>query len=248
MKTAVGIDPSWVLTHPTGISIMEDAGDGWTVTSTTAAIMDIDAIRAGFPTPSNQPVAGAVGTPLWIPNETGIRECDHQVVSRYIDRKIGVYPCNSVIAARRGWKTIDIRVALEDAGYVEAPAAAPAVYFETYPHPALVNLLDLPSRPEYKKGRIADRHRGLQRLGRHLHDLATTRGIRFADDRTRRATIPTDLEALGGRDLKLVEDRLDAFVCAVIAADWLDFGRDGNEIIGAPGQGLMIFPDARASD
>ena len=248
MKTAVGIDPSWVLTHPTGICVMEDAGDGWTVTSTTASITDIDAIRAAIPEPSGQPIAVSVDAPLWIPNETGIRECDRQVVSRYIDRKIGVYPCNRVIAARRGWKTVDIRVALEDAGYIEAPHAAPAVYFETYPHPALVNLLDLPTRPEYKKGRIADRRRGLQRLGEQLHDLARARGIRFVDDATRRAAIPIDLDALRDRELKMAEDRLDAFVCAVIAAEWLDFGRDGNEIIGAPGQGLMIFPGGRATD
>jgi predicted RNase H-like nuclease len=244
MKTAVGIDPSWVLTHPTGICVMEDAGEGWTVNSTTASIMDIAAIRAALPAPTEHPIAVSVDAPLWIPNATGIRECDRQVVSRYIDRKIGVYPCNSVIAARRGWKTVDIRVALEDAGYVEAPHEAPAVYFETYPHPALVNLLDLPARPEYKKGRIADRRRGLQRLGEQLHDLATSRGVAFRDEAVLRATIPADLDALRGRELKMAEDRLDAFVCAVIAADWLDFGRDGNEIIGAPGQGLMIFPGA----
>ena len=248
MKTAIGIDPSWVLTHPTGICVMQHDGDRWTVASTEAAVMDIPAIRAAVPEPSGQPVAVAVDAPLWIPNETGIRECDRQVVSRYINRKIGVYPCNSVIAARRGWKTVDIRVALEDAGYVEAPAAAPAVYFETYPHPALVNMLDLPARPEYKKGRIADRRKGLRRLGEQLRDYAAANGIDFHDDATLQATIPADIDSLGGRELKMAEDRLDAFVCALIAAHWMDLGEDENEIIGSPGQGLMIFPRGRSAD
>ncbi len=32
MKTAIGLDPSWVRTHPTGICAIEDANDGRTVT------------------------------------------------------------------------------------------------------------------------------------------------------------------------------------------------------------------------
>ena len=248
MKTAVGIDPSWVLRHPTGICALQGDGDGWTVSEIHASVMSIDDILAAVLRHAGDATVVAVDAPLWIPNATGIRECDRQVVSRYIRRKIGVYPCNSTIAVRRGWKTIDIRVVLEEEGYVEAPAAGPAIYFETYPHPALVNMLDLPVRPEYKKGRIESRRQGLRRLGEQLLDYAAAHQIRFPDDATLQATIPVDVESLRGRELKMAEDRLDAFVCAMIAAAWMDWGEAGNEIIGAPGQGMMIFPRGRSAD
>jgi predicted RNase H-like nuclease len=245
MNTAIGIDPSWVLTHPTGICAIESAGDGWTVISTHASVMTVDHISASVATYPGDPAVVAVDAPLWIPNRTGIRDCDREVVSRYIRRKIGVYPCNNTIASRRGWKTVDIRIALQQVGFVEAPAAGPSVYFETYPHPALVNMLDLPFRPEYKKGRIANRRAGLHQLGEQLLAYASANAVTFKDPTVRDATIPPDVNVLNGRELKLAEDRLDAFVCALIAMSWIEFGPPGNEIIGAPGQGMMIFPRPR---
>jgi predicted RNase H-like nuclease len=179
MKAAIGIDPSWVVTHPTGICAIKDAGDGWTVISTEASVMTVDHIAAAVTDYPGDHSVVAVDAPLWIPNRTGIRECDREVVSRYIRRKIGVYPSNGTIASRRGWKTVDIRIALEQAGYVEAPDAGPSVYFETYPHPALVNMLDLPFRPEYKKGKIATRRAGLHLLGEQLLAYAAVNKVTF---------------------------------------------------------------------
>ena len=49
--------------------------------------------------------------------------------------------------------------------------------------------------------------------------------------------------ALEGRKaLKAAEDAIDAVVCAFCAASWLELGASGNEIIGSPGHGMMIFP------
>lgn len=245
MKLAIGIDPSWVLTHPTGMCAIESRGDGWSVASTHASIMSIDDISAAVARHPGDPAVVAVDAPLWIPNATGIRDCDREIISRYISRKSGVYPCNSTIAARRRWQTTAIRVALEQLGFVEAPATGPSVYFETYPHPALVNMLDLPFRPEYKKGRIASRRAGLHRLGQQLLAYAAANDVTFRDRAVRDATIPPDVEALRGRALKKAEDRLDAFVCALIAVSWIESGRPGNEIIGIPGRGMMIFPSPR---
>ena len=242
MKTAIGIDPSWVLTHPTGICAIESDGDGWTVTTTYASVMTVDDSSAAVARHAGDPTVVAVDAPLWIPNETGIRDCDREVARRYSNRKIGVHACNRTIAARGGWRTTAIRRALEEAGFIEAPARGPSVYFETYPHPALVNMLDLPVRPEYKKGKVANRRTGLQRLGKQLLAYAAANHITFKDRDVRDATFPAGVDVLPGRELKLAEDRLDAFVCALIAVSWIESGRLGNEIIGAPGRGMMIFP------
>jgi predicted RNase H-like nuclease len=103
----------------------------------------------------------------------------------------------------------------------------------------------LPFRPEYKKGRLANRRAGLHQLGEQLLAYASANAVTFKDPTVRDATIPPDVNVLNGRELKLAEDRLDAFVCALIAMSWIEFGPPGNEIIGAPGQGMMIFPRPR---
>ena len=59
MNTAIGIDPSWVLTHPTGICAIESAGDGWTVISTHASVMTVDHISASVATYPGDPAVVA---------------------------------------------------------------------------------------------------------------------------------------------------------------------------------------------
>ncbi len=209
--------------------------------------MTIDDISAAVARYPGDPAVVAVDAALWIPNKTGIRDCDREVVSRYISRKISFCLCNSTIAARRGWKTVDIRIALEQDGFVEAPTNGPSIYFETYPHPTLVNMLDLPFRPEYKKGKIAFRRAGLRQLGEQLLAYASANGTTFKDRDIRDATVPSEIDALNGREFKLAEDRLDAFVCALIAISWIESGVPGNEIIGNSGQGTIIFPNPHRS-
>jgi pyridoxamine 5'-phosphate oxidase len=56
-----------------------------------------------------------------------------------------------------------------------------------------------------------------------------------------------DLAALpaiphGGRELKAVEDQLDAILAAYIAAHWWYWGRERNDVLGDSKQGYMIVP------
>ena len=125
---------------------------------------------------------------------------------------------------------------------MEAPVRSDRVFFETYPHPAIVNVLRLDRRVAYKKGRVGHRRRKLAWLGRKLLGELPMRSPRVLDTAALSFVLGRDLEPSKGKALKAAEDAIDAVVCAFCAASWLKLGASGNEIIGSPGHGMMIFP------
>ena len=162
----------------------------------------------------------------------------------YWSFKIGVYPCNKALFAKRPRSRL-IRDRLEgEFGFSEAmtDTEASLTYFETYPHPAIVNLLGLPERIAYKKGRVADRRAGLVRLARGLRRSLPTARPAVAANSELDALLVRDWRRLRGRHLKAAEDEIDALVCAYAAARWFAAGPRGSEIYGQPGQGMLIFP------
>tara|TARA_B100001123_G_scaffold449509_1_gene615139 strand:- start:3362 stop:3958 length:597 start_codon:yes stop_codon:yes gene_type:complete len=183
----------------------------------------------------------AVDAPLWIPNQIGIRNCDRQIIKDYHKFKIGVYPCNKTIANKRNWKTTSIRKVLSQEGYSEA-ANHGLAYFETYPHPALVNILDLKERPLYKKGDLTSRYSALSSIGKLLLNRVTNGNPKVRPDKLLLQLLQPEFDTLSLKTFKSAEDQFDAFVCAYCAAYWSDLGISQSTIVGDMSAGLMIFP------
>lgn len=178
--------------------------------------------------PAVQAAMVAVDAPLIIPNPRGMRPCDrqsHQVLGRY---HAGCYPANqqSPFASH----TTGFSAALSQRGFRHAPAIAPQepgrFQIEVFPHATAIALFQLGQIIKYKKGRLAERAKGLARLrdlmATHLPHCEPPLALNLS------AEIPTT-----GQGLKALEDQLDAVLCAYTAAYWWYWGRDRHWVLGS---------------
>lgn len=153
--------------------------------------------------------------PLLVPNETGSRPCDRAVASAYGARGAGPHPANRSLFIERFGRVRgeDLARRFATLGFGGPFEHGDRVLIEVYPHPGIVEAFGLPARLAYKKGSIAARRSGLLELRAHLDTLATARPALSGP----RVEIPTGAT---GRQLKSIEDRLDARFCAWTAASW----------------------------
>jgi hypothetical protein len=139
----------------------------------------------------------------------------------------------------RGARIWDLLRALEGNGYVHDPIAIPSAkegryYFECYPHPALLGLFDLDRIIKYKvRHKDADGWRVLIGL---LRSQATAElPIRNICSFVR--------EGLAHN--KENEDKVDAVICAYIAAYWWKFGVCRSTLIGDLSSGYIVTPHGK---
>ncbi|MGK2966587.1 MAG: DUF429 domain-containing protein, partial [Tepidiformaceae bacterium] len=140
---------------------------------------------------------------------------------------------------------------LKDAGFDTFPSFAWAecerpvrVAFEMYPHAAHVEMFDLARRLTYKKGRVCVRREGLA-----VYQMYLVRLLRRDMPKVLEAPEVGELLSPGvlearGRDLKAVEDKLDALTCAVVAWHSWKHGADGMRMFG-DANGYIAVPRRR---
>ncbi|MGQ0552702.1 MAG: GNAT family N-acetyltransferase [Planctomycetota bacterium] len=234
----LGLDLAWSPRNPSGavaLHPVEGEGIGGPSTVSYAAAEPLtlrsDEEILGW---TAQQAAGAelivlaIDAPLLAPNPAGTsRAADKATTSLYGWAHAGTYPANAVRCAR----PVALAAALERGGWSLSPFAlreevlaarreprAPAGRFviEVYPHAACVGLFGLPRIISYKKGHLAKRRLGLESLQDLLHGLLP----RLDPDvvPSIRPFARQDVGALRGRGLKALEDRLDALLCAAMAA------------------------------
>lgn len=178
-----------------------------------------------------------IDAPLVIPNKTGMRTADRLTQSMYGRYDAGAYPASR---ARSFWKrTTGLAISLGKLGFRHGDELAPRsrgrFQIEVYPHAASVQLFALDRIVKYKKGPLAGRAAELARLRglmlEHLPLLVPSLAL---------AGLP---EIPGtGRELKAIEDQLDALLAAYVAAHWWYWGRERNDVLGDSKQGYMVVP------
>jgi len=150
----------------------------------------------------------------------GRRVCDNAVTAAYVSRGAGTHTPN---AQRPGLISASLFHQLCAAGYHWHTRGVPTpkrVFLETYPHPAIIELMRLPMRLAYKTTRLSqywpeaspDLRR--RRLCRNLEALRAALAEEIADV-TSLVPAANALRRLGNAaHLKGLEDCLDALVCA----------------------------------
>ena len=185
----------------------------------------------------------AVDAPTIIPNQTGSRVPDrlsHKYFGKY---HAGCYPANLNLAFAE--RTVGFGRSLETRGFVHAPVIEPQklgrYQIEVFPHPAIVHLFGLDRILKYKKGRLAEKKSELKRLRNYILEIlpkltpALNIGSSFV--------IPEIPEKITGKQLKAIEDRLDAIICAYVAAYWWYWGLKKNLVLGDETTGYIVVPD-----
>ncbi len=244
---AIGIDLAWSPRNGTGLAVTKKKGARWVVREalsslgTNREILDVLLSYVG-----DKPTIVAIDAPLVVPYETRGREGDRLITKLFGPYDAGVYPATRFYLGRYGGKRIwNLVEDLEKAGFAHncrvEPGKPARTFFETYPHAATVALFGLRKTLKYKtrQGRTyATRWRAFRQLESRLRDLSGFRPAMVGVDKF----LTNDLRTLRGGKLKEYEDRIDAILCAYIAAYYLTWGTRRNAIVGTLAGGYIVTP------
>ena len=194
----------------------------------------------------------AIDAPLRITNPKGSREAEKQVRKYYKKFKVGAHSSNTTRQQfKEHYQGRQILEQLEARGGTlvekrEHLSDGP-LFFETYPHPAMVELFELDGIIRYKSGKkchVCCQRKGQQRLADKIgeHFCEEPKGPRLCRNKLLDNLLREPDEALHGKALKTREDLLDAVVCAYIAA-WVAEGLPWHPL-GKEKEGVIVVPNA----
>lgn len=180
----------------------------------------------------------AIDQPICVTNESGCRPVEADIERALMANfQCGAFPANLNNPCWRADARIwDFMRALRQNGYHHHPMAIPAAkagryYFECYPHPAILGLFDLDRIPKYKV-----RHHN----GNDWHEfLRLLRKLASGDFR---------IVNIGSFAIERLpqnqdnEDKLDAIICAYVAAYWWKYGTERSTMIGDTTTGYIVTP------
>ena len=188
----------------------------------------------------------AVDAPLIIRNETGRRPCEAEISRRFGKAHAGAHPSNRSLYPEAG--SVQLALDLIARGYRHCPepdAGRPGPgrwICEVYPHPAHVVLFERDRIIKYKRGRVAERRRGLGRLRRGIRSTIFSDAGPFRFDAGLEQMFAEPLASVRGRALKRYEDRLDAILCAYVASQLRQWGWARSEMFGDTRSGYIVVP------
>ncbi len=248
----IGVDLAWAEHNRTGLCAAED---GRVIDSATAG--DDDEVVGWIEDHARANVLVAFDAPLIVRNRSGCRGCERVIASVWGRAHASCHVTN----LRRPWFAKGgrayrlahrLRLTTNPAAISEAPAR---VAIEVYPHTALVSLFRLPVILKYKAGRcrvkgvsisrtVDDRRREFRRLLNCLVDLRNRQPPLTVETSVAWSRVTAMFEsAKTGAALDIVEDELDAYVCAYVGSHY--YHRRGNRdcaVIGDARSGYVVTP------
>lgn len=233
----LGIDLGWQ-SGPSGLCCLRFSDESLVLQQLDRKA-SLDAVLAWVDevVPDKTPAIIGVDAPTIIPNEIGMRSPDklaHKYFGKY---HAGCYPANK--GRPFAERLIRFGLDLEAQGFVHSPTIkarrAGRYQAEIFPHPATIQLFNLPRVLKYKKGRLAERAQALGELRSHiLTNLSRHEPPLVINELP---DIPTS-----GKALKALEDKLDSILCAYVAAHWWYWGEQRNWVMGNKKEGYIIVP------
>jgi predicted RNase H-like nuclease/tRNA(Leu) C34 or U34 (ribose-2'-O)-methylase TrmL len=226
----LGIDLAWGANGRTGVAAVDASG----------ALVDSGSVRTdaeidGWVAAHGPAEVVAVDAPLIVPNATGRREAERLLGQAYARYDAGAHPTNR----SRPWMDPPrgLRLA-ERHGWSVDPAHPAPVCLEVYPHPAMVGLFLLGRVVPYKKGAFPDRAAGFRTL---LGLLETIPELRLGSSAAWASIRARFAAAHRLVDLDVLEDEIDAVLCAHLA--WLWTERPGTlQVYGDVAAGYIVAP------
>ena len=219
----VGVDLSWGERRPTGLAVLDDAGR---LVHVSQAMSD-DEIAAALAPYVEEACLVAVDAPLIVRNATGNRPAEAQLNADFARFDAGAHPSNTGKPEFRE-QPRGARIAGRLGLDMNPRSGRARRAIEVYPHPATVALFRLGRTLKYKNkpGRDVARLRGeLLLLLDLLESLATAEPPLVVDgdladpagSNAWRA-LRSAVERAGRKsELRVVEDQVDAVVCAYVA-------------------------------
>ena len=247
----VGIDLAWGQRRPTGLAVLD--GDGRLVHLSAAG--DDDEIGAAVGRFVAQDCLVAIDAPLIVTNPTGNRPAERALNADFARFDAGAHPANTGKPELVRPRAADLceRWGLE----MRPDSTSRRRAIEVYPHPATVALFELGRTLKYKQksGRsFAELHEALTRLTGLVEGLTEAEPAIVLTDSTDWAELMHRLGAATRKsDLRVVEDQVDAVICAYVArysrlrpADTTTYGDGRTGFIVTPTLPPGLVPTRRA--
>lgn len=241
----IGLDLAWSDRNRTGAAVIQHGR----LQHATGTLTDNRTILAYVArhVPAHVPCVIAIDAPLCVPNQDGRRACDHAVSVEWARMQAGAYPANRRLLARGGVVRGEaLAAALEQHyGCVQAapvPRRGRGRYVcEVYPHPAHVALFELPRTLKYKRKPGRTHVAVAAEFRRYQTCLATLTGADPPLCGLGHWTA-VDPATLRGRNLRELEEMLDAVTCAYVAwyAWW--HGPSHQRVYGTIADGHILVP------
>ena len=244
MVTFVGLDLAWTAHRETGVCVLEDTDHGVVLQTLHCSISSPESF-ATMCESFGDDVVVAVDAPLVVEPE---RRAEAELGKVYGKYHAGAYSANMpFLENMKGLAGPHLAGQLSAKGFELDPArltpqARGRFALEVFPHPAHVELFELPMALKYKKGRVACRRIALAQYQAHL-------GALLARELPLVLVQPLVSEVLGaealvakGRALKNLEDRLDALTCAYVAYHCWKHGQAGFRVFGSSAHGCIVVP------
>ncbi|UAL31121.1 DUF429 domain-containing protein [Nocardioides rotundus] len=233
--TVLGIDLAWSTRGRTGVAELDGAGRLVRV-GTLRSDPELDTWIG-----DTEPAVVGIDAPIMVVDESGSRPCEKAIARAFGRFDAGPYPSNRgnpifdpprawTLAGRHGWS-------------VDPGSDVRSLALEVYPHAAMVGLFRLGRVIPYKarpQRALADRIAAFEVLCSQLESLPSlglASSEEFADLR-RAITVATRPV-----DLAIVEDQLDAIVCAYVAWLW-QHDRPALRLYGDAATGFIVAPPA----
>ena len=240
MSAILGIDAAWTPEGSSGVALIRETGSGrWECVAVEAGYSAfLGRLDLGGQVPARQliqiaeqraktPVSLVVADiPLSRGPITGLRHADREV-----GRRFGAYGCAAYTPSPTlpGPVSEHFRDGFEECGFRLATRAGhllPRALIETYPHPALLSLLNADYRVRYKVHNTKKYWRDADIPTRMVNLLRVLREIwsKLSESIDEISfEIPEFSQSFAG--LKQIEDKIDALVCAWVGIQSLD-GKD----------------------
>jgi len=238
----IGVDLGWS-SGASGLCCLEWCDRVLEIVDLTT-ILEVDRILTWIDerAPMDTPAMVAVDAPTIVINPTGMRLADkltHKHFGRY---HAGCYPAN--LGLEFTPRTTGFSRSLSDRQFDHAVTIEPQklgrYQIEVFPHPATINLFGLARILKYKKGKLAERTKELNKLRHYIVDVLPR--LEPAISLSSINNIPAISPKQTGRELKAIEDRLDSLLCAYVAAHWWYWGTAKNMVLGNIGEGFIVIP------
>ena len=247
MRRWIGVDLAWKPDkNPTAVAVLEGTSRRARLVSLERALTSLEDVAAFTLDRSARHSVVAVDASLVVPNATGQRRCERELSSAYGSRGASTHATNRTLYPDPPGPRLVSRLGEHGFDHVALSADPPLSgrrLAEVYPHAAMVELFDLDYRIPYKKGRVAQKRRGLSRLRELIRSLEHA-DLPLETTPALEALTSEDLEALRGRALKSYEDALDALFCAYLAFRMTWLAGDGFRMFGDVERGYIVNPSA----
>ena len=240
MATFIGIDLAWSDRNPTGMAHLVFDGKAATLLATAHLVSD-DEIMDWIRMRAQKTTWLGIDGPIIAPNRAKTcRPADKLVTSLFGRFHAGVYPGNQEKCAR----PIRLCNKLMSHGFSPdpfLPARGGKRQLEIFPHLAQIALFGTKQIIKYKKGSVAQKRYGLKLFQRAIATL-TKKNPPLCPSRLLLELLTQDPESLSGRQLKGLEDRLDALLCAYMTLYFWQRGQQKCAVYGDLETGYIIGP------